>query len=209
MLDMDVYANFTELKDAEHEGVDFRVCVVLREDASTVVLAPHGGGIEPGTSEVAKTIAKDDLSLAVFEGKKSRGNARLHMTSTRFDEPRCLALVQEADSVLAVHGEGSEEPVVFLGGRDKTLGARVRAALERHGYKVKVHKNAGLQGMAAENICNRGRRRIGVQLELSAGLRKLFFASLNTEGRRKHTDELARFAAAVREGLRRGGALSF
>ena len=32
----------------EREGVDFRVDVLKRESASTVILAPHGGGIEPG-----------------------------------------------------------------------------------------------------------------------------------------------------------------
>jgi phage replication-related protein YjqB (UPF0714/DUF867 family) len=204
---MDVYTTFAELKEAEREGVDFCVCVFSREGASTVVLAPHGGGIEPGTSEVARKIAEDDLALGTFEGRKSTGNARLHITSTKFDEPRCLELVHAAGSVLAIHGESSEEPVVFLGGRDTELGAHVRAALERHGYKVAVHRNPVLQGMAAANICNRGRRRVGVQLELSSGLRKSFFESLNAEGRKKPSDELTTFAAAVREGLRAGGAL--
>ena len=73
---MEIYAKFAELKDGERDGVDFRVCVVPREGASTVVVAPHGGGIEPGTSEVARMIAQDDLSLATFEGRKSSGNAR-------------------------------------------------------------------------------------------------------------------------------------
>ena len=206
-LEMNVYAKFAELKEAEREGVDFCVCVVPRQGASTVVLAPHGGGIEPGTSEVARKIARDDLSLATFEGRKATGNARLHITSTNFDEPRCLELVQSAESVLAIHGEGSEEPVVFLGGRDMELGAHLRAALERHGYEVAAHQNNDLQGISIANICNRGRRKAGVQLELSSGLRKSLFKSLNAKGRKNPTDELATFAASVREGLRGGGAL--
>lgn len=203
---MDEYSKFAELKEAEREGVDFCVCVLPREGASTVVLAPHGGGIEPGTSEVAARIAEDDLSLAIFAGKKSTDNARLHITSTNFDEPRILELVQASDSVLVIHGESSQEPVLFLGGRDTELGAQVRVALKRHGYKVETHKKPELQGVATANICNRGRRGGGVQLELSSGLRRLFFESLNAEGRKKTTDELAKFAAAVREGLRGGGA---
>jgi len=204
---MDVYGKFAELKEVEREGVDYCLCVVQRENSSTVVVAPHGGGIEPGMSEVARKIAEDDLSLAIFEGKKSAGNARLHITSTNFDEPRCLELVQATDSVVAIHGEGSNEPVVFLGGRDKKLGTQIRTALEGHGYKVKAHENPELQGMATANICNRGRQEAGVQLELSSGLRETFFESLTAEGRKKPTDELARFAGAVREGLRAAGAL--
>lgn len=206
-FEMDTYANFAELGVAECEGVDFCVCVVPREATSTVVLAPHGGGIEPGTSEVAKQIAGNDLSCAMFEGRKPTGNSRLHITSTNFDEPRCLALVTAADNVLTIHGEGSEKPVVFLGGRDATLGARLRTALEEASYMVEVHKDPKLQGMALANVCNRGRKRAGVQLELSFGLRRLFFASLSAEGRTKPTDELMKFAAAVRKGLRDGGAL--
>ena len=204
---MDAYTNFAELKEAEREGADFRVYVQRREGTSIAVLAPHGGRIEPGTSEVAEKIAGDDLSLALFEGKKSAGNERLHITSTNFDEPRCVDLAQASDTVLAIHGEGSEEPVVFLGGRDIDLRGQIGDILRKTGYGVEVHENPGLQGMAMANICNRGRQGAGVQLELSLGLRKTFFASLRVEGRKKPTDELFRFTAAVREGIRNGAAL--
>jgi phage replication-related protein YjqB (UPF0714/DUF867 family) len=198
---MDVYANFAQLEEAEREGVDFCITATRREKAVIAVVAPHGGEIEPGTSEAARAIAADDLSLALFEGRKSAGNARLHITSTRFDEPRCLALVRASDRILTVHGEGSAAPVVFLGGRDRALGRRIRSALEKHGYRVEIHANPALQGLAAENICNRGRRGAGVQFELSLGLRRMLFESLNAEGLKKPAAELARFAAAVRCGL--------
>ena len=170
-------------------------------------MSPHGGCIEPGTSEVAKEIAKNDLSLAIFEGRKSSGNTALHITSTNFDEPRCVRLIQESNNVVAIHGEGSAETVVFLGGIDQDLGEHLEVALERHGYKVKIHENSNLQGIAAANICNRGRRGVGVQLELSAGLRRTLFDSLTDKGRKKPTDELKKFATAVREGLNAAGAL--
>ena len=204
---MNIYENVAELTEAEHEGDDFCVSVFKREGSSTVIASPHGGGIEPGTSEVAKEIAKNDLSLAIFEGRKSSGNARLHITSTNFDEPRCVRLIQEANNVVAIHGEGSAETVVFLGGLDQDLGKHLEVALERHGYEVKIHENSDLQGIAAANICNRGLRGVGVQLELSAGLRRTLFDSLTTEGRKKPTDELKKFATAVREGLHAAGAL--
>jgi len=204
---MDVYAEFAELDAAEREAVDFCVRVVRRENARTVVLAPHGGGIEPGTSEVASKIADDDLSLTIFEGIKSTGNARLYIASTNFDEPRCLELVQAADHVVAIHGGRGEEPVTFLGGRDTRLGQHICVELERYGYNVRAHGTPELQGMAATNICNRGRRGAGVQLELSSGLRETFFESLTAAGRRKPTYELTKFAGLVRAGLRAAGAL--
>lgn len=207
MKQKDTYANFAALNAQEREDVDFCVCAVPRETASTVILAPHGGGIEPGTSEIAKQIAGKDLSYATFEGLKPTGNSRLHITSTRFDEPRSLALVMEADNVLTIHGEASEKPIVYLGGRDTASGAHLRTALEEAKYIVKVHKDPELQGLALTNICNRGRKRAGVQLELSHGLRALFFASLNAEGRTKPTNELVKFTAAVRKGLHAAGAL--
>ncbi len=204
---MDVYATFAELSAAEREAVDFRVLVVRREHAGTVILAPHGGGIEPGTSEVARRIAGVDLPLALFEGIKPTQNLRLHITSTSFDEPRCLELVKAADHVVAIHGERSAEPVVFLGGRDTGLGECMRTELGRSGYDVRVHGSPELQGTAAANICNRGRRGAGVQLELSSGLRRTFFESLAAAGREKPTRELASFADAVREALGSAGAL--
>ena len=38
---------------------DFRVRV-RRSKSDTVIIAPHGGGIEPGTSEIAEAIAASD-----------------------------------------------------------------------------------------------------------------------------------------------------
>jgi len=94
----------------QREKVSISVSLPLNvKGSNTIIVAPHGGAIEPGTSEVAREVANNDLSLAIFEGIKPRNNDRLHITSTNFDEPRCVALVQESDTVVAIHGEGSPE----------------------------------------------------------------------------------------------------
>jgi phage replication-related protein YjqB (UPF0714/DUF867 family) len=206
-IEMDVYRNFAELSKKEKEDIDFRIYTVKQEGSSTVIVAPHGGAIEPGTSEVAKEVANNDLSLAIFEGIKPKNNKRLHITSTNFDEPRCVELVQKSNTVVAIHGEGSSELSVFLGGRDEKLSAKLKEALEGYGFTVKTHENSDLHGLNEVNICNRGRHGVGVQLELSSGLRQTFFQSLTDKGREKPTDELARFAAALREGLHAAGRL--
>ena len=195
------YPNLAALSAAENENKDFRVRIAGRTSSSTVIIAPHGGGIEPGTSEIAEAIAGPDVSFADFAGIKSTGNGILHITSTNFDEPRCIALVEAADHVLAIHGEASEEPVVYLGGKDSDLGGRVRKALATAGFTVKDPSNRQLQGLAKRNICNRNRSGAGVQFELSRGLREKFFQSLNAAGRNHPKPGLIRFANAVREGL--------
>lgn len=86
----DKYATFSLLAESMREGRDFRRRRRKRRVA-TAVIAPHGGGIEPGTSEVADAVAADDFSFYAFEGIKSK-NGDLHITSTRFDEPRCVTL---------------------------------------------------------------------------------------------------------------------
>jgi phage replication-related protein YjqB (UPF0714/DUF867 family) len=117
---MDEYRDFQHLKEAETEGIDFRVRT-RDVPGATAVIAPHGGGIEPGTSEIADAVAGVEHSFFSFEGVKNSGNRRLHITSTHFDEPRCLALARAASQVLAIHGEDSDDEAIFIGGRNHRM----------------------------------------------------------------------------------------
>ncbi len=195
----DKYRDFAELaRKVDADAYRIR----LRESGSRLaVVAPHGGGIEPGTSEVALAIAGDDLSFYLFEGCRSRGNRDLHLTSTHFDEPRCLALVATAGSVLTVHGERSARSCTFIGGRDEAARQAVGATLRQAGFAVDAGQELRLDGMPEDSLTNLGASRAGVQLELSHGLRGEFFLSLTREGRRRPTPRLAAFAAAVRAAL--------
>jgi phage replication-related protein YjqB (UPF0714/DUF867 family) len=87
----DKYASFQELERTERRRV-YRVLSRPRK-ARIAIIAPHGGKIEPGTSEIARKIAGADFSFYAFEGRKKQHNKSLHITSTRFDEPICLALI--------------------------------------------------------------------------------------------------------------------
>jgi phage replication-related protein YjqB (UPF0714/DUF867 family) len=136
-----------------------------------VVVAPHGGKIEPGTLEIAKAIAGQDLSFYAFEGRKTKGNKDLHITSHKFDEPQCVALVSASPSVVTIHGLNGAEQTAYVGGLDQKLGNRVSASLAAEGFAVKTHWKASLKGLHSNNICNRGQSGRGVQLELTKGLR--------------------------------------
>lgn len=194
----DKYKSFSDLTKSAVEGRDYCIRTIDRA-TDTIVIGIHGGGIEAGTSEVAEAIAGNDLSFYAFEGIKAAGNGDLHITSHRFDEPKCLAIVTASSRVISIHGENSERRVVFLGGKDRNALNALRDSLTDHGFTVETSQN--LQGLDERNICNRSRNECGVQLELSYGLRRSFFKSLSRIGRRNRTKHLDVFVTAVRGAL--------
>jgi phage replication-related protein YjqB (UPF0714/DUF867 family) len=194
----DKYPNFEALSRNETSGVDFRILLRQARTAFAIV-APHGGGIEAGTSEIADAIAGEGLSFYSFDGLKRSKNSDLHITSTRFDEPMCLKVVGQSDVVITIHGEASEDGEgVLLGGLDDELGPVIGAELQGSGFDVRKHPNPGLQGLEPENVCNRGRSGKGVQLELSRAVRKEMFLSLEPEGRKHTTSRFSTFVDALR-----------
>jgi phage replication-related protein YjqB (UPF0714/DUF867 family) len=166
----DKYETFAQLAEAEVPGTDYRVHAVTRPDSSVIVIAPHGGTIEYGTSEIARLIAGDDHSFFAFEGLKPMARSRdLHITSHRFDHPECLAHVERAAVVLAVHGcKGEAE--IFVGGLDRELTVLLTERLSGAGFRATAegHRYPGRNPL---NICNRGARGRGAQLELTRDLR--------------------------------------
>jgi phage replication-related protein YjqB (UPF0714/DUF867 family) len=197
----DRYANFAALASSEPTS---HYSITVRDIGSPVVIvAPHGGGIEPGTSEIARAVAADVFSCYLFEGKKLRGNGRLHITSANFDEPQCIALLSAATTAVSVHGENSNTEVAYIGGLNSVVVKSIQATLDHQGFVVREHPNPEMQGRNPRNICNTGRLGAGVQLELSAGLRRSFFESLARGGRKCPTPQLALFGMLVREALLR------
>lgn len=166
----DLYANFAALADSAAEGTDYEIQAEDRASA-ILVMAPHGGGIERGTSEVAREIARDDLSLYLFEGVRRSGNGELHITSTNFDEPTAQHLLERAETVIAVHGrkDGGDIATIWLGGRATALRNAISESLRTSGFQTATAQE--LPGLESSNICNRGRSTAGVQLELPRSLR--------------------------------------
>jgi phage replication-related protein YjqB (UPF0714/DUF867 family) len=119
---MDRFAHFADLDKQFTEGVHY--CRIARNRGGTIlILAPHGGGIERGTSELARSIAGDRLSLYLFEGlmPTARQSQALHITSTKFDEPGCLGLISRFQKALTIHGCEGTEPMIYVGGKDDDL----------------------------------------------------------------------------------------
>lgn len=201
---MDTYKSYRYLQKHEKEGRDYDV--VTREGSSrTAVVAIHGGAIEPGTADIADGIAGDNHFLYCFRGRKPSHNRTLHLTANRFDEPRGRAVAESADTVIAVHGCRGDRPVVYIGGRDLQLRRRIRDALTQAGFDARESARAGLRGLSADNICNRGVSGGGIQLEISVGLRREMFDVLERGRGRNRTPAYIRFVGAVRAALEPAG----
>lgn len=166
------FRSFADLAAAYDEGADYVITRVLRPGSTVGIVAPHGGRIEVHTSEIATAIADADFSLYVLEGIRSKGNyAALHLTSHYFDEPSCLELLATCDDVVSIHGCRVDGVVVLLGGLDNELAAELSAAMTKAGLVCYLDGHE-FPGTHPNNICNCGRRGVGVQMELSAAFRE-------------------------------------
>jgi phage replication-related protein YjqB (UPF0714/DUF867 family) len=126
--------------------------------------------IEIGTSEIARLIAGHEYSLFVFEGLKPYGTNRdLHITSHQFDHPACLAMAGRCDGVLAIHGCVGEARI-HIGGLDEPLKHALAKDLADAGFAIELD-SPRYPGRHRLNICNRGARGRGAQLEITYDLR--------------------------------------
>lgn len=194
----DKYKNFKELIENESMGIDYNIDCKDRH-SDLVILAIHGGKIEPGTSQIAKAAADEWLdSYYCFEGIKPSGNFDLHITSTNFDEPAALALVSYHEHAVSIHGyKDDEEKCTIVGGRDIQLRDAIVKSLNEYGFKA-VAATDRFAGKEETNIVNRCRTGMGVQLEISSAQRAALFSdSENTEP----NDELGLYISAMGEGL--------
>ncbi|MGD9712522.1 MAG: poly-gamma-glutamate hydrolase family protein [Thermomicrobiales bacterium] len=166
------FRSFADLAAAYDEGADYLITRVPRPGSTVGIVAPHRGRIEAHTSETATAIAGSDFSLYILEGARSTGNyAALHLTSHHFDEPSCLEQLAICDDVVAIHGCKVAGKVVLMGGLDNELAAELGAAMTKAGLECHLDGHE-FPGTHPNNICNRGRRGVGVQLELSAAFRE-------------------------------------
>uniref|UniRef100_A0A832A4B3 Phage-related replication protein YjqB, UPF0714/DUF867 family n=1 Tax=Desulfacinum infernum TaxID=35837 RepID=A0A832A4B3_9BACT len=197
---MNGYGSFSALLLHETPGRDF-VVEWRTGPSGLAVMAPHGGGIEPGTSEAARSVARGPHSFYHLDGRKRKHNGTLHITSTRFDEPAARALAAASWKVMTIHGCTHDDADVFLGGLDTRLRDLCARALTDAGFTVAAHPV--FHGTQPENLCNRGRAGMGVQVELSLKLRRRLFRSLDRLGRRHPTALFHALTEALRRVLAR------
>ena len=193
------YKSFSELSRSEREGVSYQRKLANRQSRFAII-APHGGGIEPGTSEITKAIAGTQFSYYTFDGIRQEGNELLHITSTLFDEPKCLKMVSDSEIVIAIHGCAGTEEFMYLGGLHSELKTTLFIELAKAGFDARLTEST-YAGTQLQNICNRGQLGRGVQLEISEGLRRAMFQKFDRPGRKITTDVFQKFVSSVRSAL--------
>jgi phage replication-related protein YjqB (UPF0714/DUF867 family) len=170
-------------------------------ETQKIVLAIHGGGIEPGTSELALAVAGyhpdtlvtsiDDLGLHdfwLFEGLLPSGNGKLHVTASHYDEPIATELVQNARRCISLHGcsDTQANGKIQIGGLDLELGNIVLEELTIAGIPAEITTNEKLGGDLPNNIANKTKILGCVQLEMGTSYRSSLFGT-NTQPQRKKT----------------------
>lgn len=190
------YSGFSQLKNHEQEGKDFLIHLVERNNL-VLIMAPHGGGIEPGASEIALAVSQPEYNHYSFEGLKRSGNRVLHITSSRFDEPVAMAAAKNSRVILTFHGCTGDTPLVFMGGLDSRFKHIIELNLQKAGFHTGERQD--ILGNDPANLCNRGSSGRGVQLELTQALRRLMFRDLTREGRKYPTEIFTRFVSAMKE----------
>jgi phage replication-related protein YjqB (UPF0714/DUF867 family) len=189
----DRFASYDALNSELEEGVDFKI-VSTSHQTPAAIIAPHGGKIEFMTTEIARAIAGKTFNFYSFVGLKRRAHHEIHITSHKFDEPRCLKTISTCRLVVAIHGRRNcgNGRTVFLGGLDKALTRIVAEELKKSGFSCRLsgHK---FPARRQKNICNQGRTKQGCQLELPATLRRRL---------RDNKGLLRKFSASVHQAIK-------
>ena len=180
----DAYNSYAELLSRHREGTDFDRTLRARDGAKVAILAPHGGRLENFTDTIAESVAGSDFSLYCFRSKLGWGQTNLHITSHKFDDPDCVALVARHPWAVALHGCSQGGERVFIGGRDQALMDDLARALQHAGIQTEISGHA-YPGQHPNNICNRSASNAGAQIEMTMPFRKsgavpLFVAAVRT-----------------------------
>jgi phage replication-related protein YjqB (UPF0714/DUF867 family) len=184
--------------DECEEGRDYDVAVT-NAGSGVTVLSFHGGKIERHTSVISSELARlygwnrydfdAHATAQCLTGTHDNDFKKLHITSTKFDDPRAVALVAAHPKAVAIHGHGRSysKGAICVGGKD---------AAARNAFRNYVEDNAAawsadelkaidvftapsgtdcgaveLRGESEANLVNRTSSRAGLQLELHLDLR--------------------------------------
>jgi phage replication-related protein YjqB (UPF0714/DUF867 family) len=188
----------------------------------TAIVAPHGGGIEAGTSELCLAIAgyhpasmamtRPTYDYWMFEGLRPSNNDELHVTSTRCDDPVARSLCGGSLNALGLHGCSPSEAglaetarAILVGGRNEVFKRHLLDELAGHGFRaVDAAERGVLTGDDPGNIANRTVLGMGGQLEITTPLRAAMFGGGTRPARKDTTTQLFwDFVAATRSAIAR------
>jgi len=197
--------NFQEILDRGIvPGRDIRIAFGDANIGRCLLVAPHAGGIEPGTSEILRAVAElGNWAWYEFAGFLRKGNKEnLHITSTLFDEPTLVGLLPRTNLVMTFHGSQlSGDAVVEVGGSwpegRAAMLASINASLGSHNIQA-LEAPEKMCGTNPANIANRGKLGYGLQLEFSRSARNLLFPpDCSREARGKRSARLVALSKSI------------
>lgn len=174
-------------------SLQFRIISKNRKGA-VLILAPHGGLIEFGTSEIAKNIAGRKHSCYLYEGLKPKNNWSLHTSSTKYSEPTALRMAKEKEIILTIHGCKETRKFAVVGGLHIELASSIISNLKENSFLINPANQRRFPARNPDNICNKGKSGRGVQIEISSGLRSELV---------KNRSRLDSFSSAINEAISR------
>jgi phage replication-related protein YjqB (UPF0714/DUF867 family) len=152
----------------------------LHLGGSLGLVAIHGGGIEPGTEEIARFVAyHSGASLYVYAGRRAAGNLSLHRPSHRLklhDRPLVIKFLNHVIMAISIHGHGRNERCVYVGGLHQAMVHQfveaAQAALSPYEWIFDPESiPSDMRGQNPNNIVNLPPAQ-GMQLELPKDLRR-------------------------------------
>lgn len=204
----DRYSDFEELKKNTTKNKDWRIVTKHRKDNNILLTAIHGGGIEPGTTELARRVSNvGKYNFYSFEGLRKHNNDQLHVTSTNYDEPKLIKMLEKSKETISIHGSSGDDPIVYIGGKDTKMSKSIAKALRKKDFTVKESPKE-LNAQSDDNFVNKNDTDSGVQLELTTAQREEFFKhhklDKTTRGNpKKYTRDFYKFANAVEKGIKK------
>ena len=173
------------------QGRDFRIAFGDSNVEKCLLAAPHGCGIEPGTSEIMRAVAElGSWAWYEFAGFLRGGNREaLLIPSPAFDEPTFVSLRARAGFCVEFHGSSQAgDPVVYVGGNWErgrtTMTEAINERCEDHGIKA-IDAMTQISGLQPTGAKSGGPG--DIKLEFSKEARSLLFppdASREARGRR-------------------------
>lgn len=182
----DHYQDLAALQADNVPGRDYSREVYDR-GSQVSVFAIHGGDIELATARLARAIAGAEYNLYIFNGWLGEDSRKLHITSTRFDDPEAVRLATSAVLGISLHGQADRGEWVCVGGANVAGGKIMADELSAAGFEAQT-PCARLPGTNPKNLVNKAATG-GVQLEITIRLLNRLERSQNTA---------AKFAQAVR-----------
>ncbi len=204
------------------EGKDYEIRI--REgEYPVLVFAPHGGLIEPGTELLASYLAGSPhmgipryyyyAFIAHTQICDKNGKCKsLHITSTKFREPRLLALLKKVEVAISIHSFGSlakgekgeEEYRIIVGGLNYELRDLIIRYLHWEHFPVELGEGKRFSGRSPKNVTNFPLLK-GVQIEISrAEMRTLFYVKRYADGAEdlEPQNDYFKFIGAVNRAIR-------